>query len=79
MFTRCFYIFIKINILKASVDFYAINTFVTCESNMGLLLCHKPFETIGFKAKFCEPLRSIKFFGDNRCFVFVERYVLGVL
>ena len=57
-----FFIFIKIDIQKALVDFFAINIFVKCERNFGylLLLCHKPLETTAFNPLFYEPLRSIK-------------------
>ena len=76
---------IKVNILWASVDFYAINIFVTCERSFRylLLLCHKTLETIVFDPQFYEPLKSlklswksIKLFWDNWCFVFfVERSI----
>ena len=36
--TRRLFISIKVNILKASVVFYAITIFVTCERNFGYLL-----------------------------------------
>ena len=61
VFTRRLFVSIRVNILKASLDFYAIKTFLTCKRNSGyLLLCHKPLETIVFNPKFYEPLRSIK-------------------
>ena len=57
-FTRCLFISIKVNILKVSVDFYAIKIVVTCGRNFGylLLLCHKPLETIVLNPEFYEPI-----------------------
>ena len=69
---------VKINILKSSVDFYAINIFITCESNFRylILISHKSAGTVVFNLQFYEPLRfvtlswkSMTFFGDNLCFV----------
>ena len=65
---------LKVSVVQSSVDFYAINIFITCESSFGYLtvICHKSVETIVFNPQFYEPLRSIKlnwksmtFFGDN--------------